>query len=321
MRSLFNLLLIVTIVAGCDDVINPKLPTAEAPLVIDAWLYRKAEPQTITISKANTYFDQSDPQAMTGATVIVTDLADLQNPIVFNEESAGKYVWNPIDENDSFGDIGSDYRLDIELNGENFQAYSSLNPVPKVDSITWRLEEGNAFFDDAYFGEFWSRDLSGDGDTYWVKTWKNGEYLSKPAEIIVTYDAGFSPDGNADGCYFIRPIRDGINPFDVDDEGRLISPYELKEGDDADFVYVELTSITPEAWFFLNQLQEQTDREGGFAELFATPLANIEPNITSENSKLNLVGFFCTSAVSGKGRKFTVDAIYENEEGLDGTCD
>ncbi len=307
MKLLINFLLAIALFSACEDVVDVDLLEEESPIAIDAMLYRKAEPQVINISRANTYFDNSTSTGVSGATVSVTDLADEGNPFVFTENEAGEYIWNPITPTDSFGDVGSYYRLDIEINQNTYTSYSQLNHVPKIDSITWRLEPETAFYDASYFGEYWSRDLVGEGDAYWIKTWKNSELLSKPSEIIIAYDAGFSEDGNADGFLFIQPIRDGMNPFDVDDEDRLIAPYEI--GDSA---YVEINSITPEMFFFLQQVQIQTDRPGGFGELFATPLANVQGNIVSTDENEKVVGLFCTSASAGLGRKFTEDAIFED---------
>lgn len=294
---------------ACEDTIDVDLPETDAPIAIDAWLYRKPEKQVISITRANTYFDQNKPQGLSGAVVTVTELSDTANPIVFTEEEAGQYVWKPAHAEDTFGTPGGQYRLDIELAGKNYQAFSQINRVPAIDSITWRLEPESAFMEESYFGEFWARDLAGEGDQYWIKAWKNGTLLTKPAEINIAYDAGISEDGNADGLVFIQPIRDGINPFDLDDDDMLISPYEL-----GDSVFVEINSVTADAFFFLQQVQIQTDRPGGFGELFATPLANVESNITSSDPNENVVGIFCTSNVSSLGRKFTEETIFEKEE-------
>jgi len=321
MKKLFLPFVVAVLFSGCEDVIDPGLPEADDPIVVDAWLYRKAEPQTISITRANAYFDQNTPQGISGATVNVYDADDLSSPLPFLEEEPGKYVWNPINPSDSFGSVGQTYVLDIELNGDHFNSVSSMNRVPKVDSITWRLEPENAFFDDAYFGEFWARDFAGEGDVYWIKTWKNGEFLSKPHEIFIAYDAGFSEDGNADGLTFIQPIRDAMNPFDQDEDNNFLPPYKdplCENGlstlprEELDSAYVEINSITYEAYFFLFQVQLQTNRPGGFGELFSTPLANSNSNIFSDDSDQKIVGFFCTSAVSGLGRKFDCDAVFED---------
>jgi hypothetical protein len=306
MNNFFIILLFAVFLFACEETIDADLPQSEAPVVIDAWLYRKPETQVITITRANTYFDTGTPQGISGASVMVSDLSDPENPILFSETAAGRYVWNPRHAEDTFGIQGASYRLDVVIGERRYEAFSQMNRVPEIDSITWRLEPASAFMEESFFGEFWARDLEGEGDQYWIKAWKNGELLSKPSEINIAYDAGFSEDGNADGLIFIQPIRDGINPFDLDEDDMLIPPYEL-----GDSVFVEINSITTEAFFFLEQAQIQTDRPGGFGELFATPLANVESNISSSDPNENVVGFFCTSDVNSLGRKFTEDAIFE----------
>jgi hypothetical protein len=122
--------------------------------------------------------------------------------------------------------------------------------------------------------------------------------LSKPSEINIAYDAGFSPGGSFDGITFIPPIRD-INPTDLDEDDQPLAPYEI-----GDSVYVEIHSITYQSFTFLSQVITQTDRPGGFGELFSTPLANVSTNITTVNSgPLKAVGFFTVSAVEGLGKK------------------
>lgn len=306
-QKAFFLALSIGILA-CEDDITVDLPEAEPVLAFDAWLYQKPEKQTILISRTNTYFDASEPEGISGAAVNVID--GNGTTFAFNEESAGVYSWLPSSPTDTFGTVGQSYVLDVRIGEERYSAFSQMGRVPEIDSITWRFEEGTFGSDDSYFAEFWSRDFEGEGDAYWIKSWKNGLYLNKPQEINVSFDGAFSPGGNADGLVFIQPIRDGINPFELDEDDTFLPPFE---GPGEDSIYVELNSITPEAWFFWNQVIIQTDRAGGFGELFATPLANVESNIASESDE-QVVGFFCVSAVKGLGRKFTEDAIREAEE-------
>ena len=64
-------------------------------------------------------------------------------------------------------------------------------------------------------------DLPGLGNTYWIKATKNGTLLNKPRELNLAYDAAFAKGSNFDGYTFIQPIRNGINPNEVDDDDRL----------------------------------------------------------------------------------------------------
>lgn len=307
MKKLLIILSAIAILA-CEDDVNVELPDAEPVLAFDAWIYRKAEKQTIRITRTNSYFDGSNPEGISGASVLVVDGDGTVFP--FSEESPGVYSWIPANAADSFGTVGQTYYLDVQIDGKQYGSVSTMGRVPEVDSITWRFEEGSFGGDDSYFAEFWARDFSGPNDAYWIKSWKNGEYLNKPAEINVSYDGAFSPGGNADGLTFIQPIRDGINPFELDENDEFVPPFP-EPGEDS--VYVEINSITPEAWFFWNQVLIQTNRPGSFGELFATSLANVESNIVAEDDE-QVVGFFCVSAVKGLGRKFTEDAIREIPE-------
>ena len=206
--------------------------------------------------------------------------------------------------------MGGTYYLNIDIDGTAYESISQLGDVPSVDSITWRLSEETAFIEESFFANFWARDLEGVGDTYWIKSWKNDTLLNKPSEINIAYDAAFSIDGNADGLFFIQPIRELINPYEFDDKTDvLLNPFEV-----GDSIFVELNSISQDAFYFLQQVQIQTAREGGFGELFAVPLANIQSNIFSENLNERVVGFFCISGVSSIGKLFTEDDIRLTEE-------
>ncbi|WP_425389815.1 DUF4249 domain-containing protein [Ekhidna sp.] len=302
------IILSAVIILSCEDDINVQLADAEPVLAFDAWIYRKAEKQTIRITRTNTYFDGSTPAGVSGASVAVVDADGTVFP--FNEESPGIYSWLPANEADSFGTVGQTYFLDVLIDGKQYGSVSKMGRVPEIDSITWRFEEGSFGSEDFYVAEFWSRDFEGEGDAYWIKSWKNDTLLNKPNEINLSFDGAFSPGGNADGLTFIQPIRDGITPFETDENDEFIPPFT---GPGEDSVYVEINSITPEAWFFWNQVIIQTDRPGGFGELFATPLANVESNIQTTDEE-QIVGFFCVSAVKGLGRRFTEYAIREVPE-------
>ncbi len=305
----FIKLFVILLVVACEQEITTGLPESEPLVAFDAWLYHSATPQTIDIYTTNTYFDSSEPVGIGGATVSITNVDDPAESYSFVEGANGQYTWTPATPTETFGIIGGVYSLIINIDGTTYESLTDLSPVPSIDSIYWRFDEEDAFTDDSYFANFWARDLEGKGDTYWIKSWKNGELLNKPDEINIAYDAAFSEDGDADGLFFIQPIRELINPFEFDDQDVLINPFEP-----GDSIFVELNSISQDAFFFLQQVQIQTAREGGFGELFAVPLANIQSNIFSDNPNEKVVGFFNISATSSLGKLFTEDDIRIIEE-------
>ncbi|MGB3467630.1 MAG: hypothetical protein WBA74_20250, partial [Cyclobacteriaceae bacterium] len=109
---------------------------------------------------------------------------------------------------------------------------------------------------------------------------------------------------NIDGLVFIQPIQEGINPIDEDPENdnEFLPPYVV-----GDEIVVEIHSISLPAFFFLNEVIIQTDRQGGFGALFAQPLANLSTNIEDEeeNSTEQILGFFNVAAVTKRSAILT----------------
>jgi hypothetical protein len=300
-KVIFQALLLISVVflSACEDVIDVELPQTEPLIVVDAMINNKPEPQYINVTRTQEYFDATFPPGISDATVQVTDL-QTEKIYMFEEgDNEGQYIWSPTATDPSFGIIGHSYELRVSVNGIVYESFSQMNRVPQIDSITFRFEKGNSFFPDSYFGQMYATDFEGIGDTYWIKAFKNGQYLNKPNEINIAFDAGFTAGGNIDGTPFIQPIRDGINPFDQDEDDNFLSPY-----DPGDSVYVEIHSITNETFFFLTEVQIQIDRPGGFAELFATPLSNVPTNIVrkEETPGRDAIGYFNVAAVeTGSG--------------------
>ena len=295
-----TLLFGVSLLWSCEDVIDVELPKSNPVVVIDAWITNKPEMQTIKVLKTVPYFENTFLPGLNEAAVKVEDLTD---HIIYDfekDKEDGVYVWEPTQSQPAFGKIGNEYKLTVQLGNTIYESFSTMNRVPEIDSISYQFEKGNSFFPDSYFAQFYALEPEGPGDTYWIKAWKNGQFLNKPSEINISFDAGGSPGAIIDGITFIQPIRDGINPFDQDENDEFLPPYEP-----GDSVYVELHSINYETFTFLNEVAIQTNRPGGFAELFAQPLANVSSNILiAEESmeSIDAIGFFNISAVSTMGR-------------------
>lgn len=296
MKRLFILLTTLTIMS-CEDEIFPTLNTNDPIIVVDAWVTNKPEPQTIRLTRTQDYFTDQFAAGIIGAQVIVTDEDGLEYN--FMEQGNGDYVWEPTVDQPVFGMSGKSYRLIVEAGNTILESNTQMGRVPEIDSVGFRFEPEDGFLPDSYIADLWARDPVGEDDTYWIKTWKNGVYLSKPSEISLAYDAGFSAGGNIDGLIFIQPIRDSINPFDEDDNDEILSPYAP-----GDSIYVEIHSLSEESFKYLTDLRTQTNRPGGFGELFATPLANVGTNVRviSNNGEEDVLGFFNVAEVSTGGR-------------------
>ena len=293
--GIFSLLLM-----SCEDKINPALEYADPVLVVDAWINDRPEPQVISLTMTQPYFENVLPSGLSGAIVTVSD--DHGNTYTFTEDDkkSGSYVWKPAT-GEIFGTVGYHYTLHVDLNGEKYEAVSRMGRVPTIDSISFDKDKRTGTSDIIVRGEFWATDPQGAGDTYWIRTYKNGVRLDKPSEIVVAYDAGFSAGGLTDGVMFITPIRRGVNARDKDAAGKALSPIVA-----GDSIHVQIHSVSLAAFNFLNQVKIQTDRPGGFQELFSKPLSNVSTNVVNLNPNGKAaVGFFNVSSVSVFGKRYT----------------
>ena len=294
-------LALATWTLGCEDVIDLNIEPGPPQLAVDAWLTDEPGTQRIRLTLTAPYFLNDFASPATGATVLVTD--DLNNQFVFQEqESDVIYIWEP-DSNEVLGQIAREYFLAIDYHGSHFLAQSAIKRVPEIDSIFYEFREEELGLPAGYYAEVFARDLLGPGDTYWIRTYKNGVFLNKPQEINIAYDAAFSAGGNFDGKVFITPIREAINrwPDSGDDavDDFEVPPYAL-----GDSIYVEIYSITEDAFYFLSEARIQMDRQGGVAELFAQPISNVATNILNPDPNgEEAVGYFAASAVSSAGTR------------------
>ena len=300
------MVVITLAITSCETIIYPKLAEAEDVLVIDAWLDTELKEQMIRLTLTQPYFDNSDPRGVTGAKVLVTNLSTgkvyefLETlPDSRRLTVPGNYFWRP--DGEPIGLPGHRFKLVVETESDTYQATASIGRVPVIDSVTFLFEKELGFLPDRYTAEFWARDPVGRGDTYWIKAWKNDTLLLRPSEINVAFDAGFSEGGNLDGVTFITPIRQAVNPFNTDEDGNFKSAYSP-----GDTLRVEIHSISKEAFTFLNEVIIQTDRPGGFGELFAQPAANVGTNIFNNKSTgRQALGFFNIAAISRSGKRLT----------------
>ena len=279
-----GVLLAVTTLTSCEDVVDLDVKSGPAQLVVDGWVTNQQTSQTIRLTESAGYFDNNPAKPVLNATVTVTDDKGLVFTFV-DVKKNGSYVWQPASSRDTIGRVGRTYTLRIKMGTEEYTAVSKLNRVPKIDSITYFFDKlPIAPSEDApkegYNAEFYARDFVGEGDCYWVKTYKNNAYFNKTTNITIAYDAAFSPGANSDGLNFIRPIR------------RSITPELYKE---KDTVKVELLSIPLAGYYFLNQVRTESNNQG----LFATAPSNIYSNIQNTNpSGRKALGFFGAAGVS-----------------------
>ena len=200
----------------------------------------------------------------------------------------------------TLGEVGRQFNLNIDIDGKQYISNSTMNRIMPIDSLVTKFQESELGQVEGYYAELFARDFQGPGDTYWVKTFKNGQFLNKASEISIVYDASFTAGGGVDGVTFITPIRASVNrtPDAGDSEDNNdVAPWAV-----GDSIRVEIHSLNQAAFYFLEE--SLTQMTLGDAGLFAEPPANVPTNITPLNATEpadEAVGFFNVAAVSEKG--------------------
>ena len=297
-QSYFMFLLVIMAGLGlssCQDVIDIATDDAPQLLVVDAWLNNKSAPQTIKLTLTEPYFSNTLAGGVSNATVNVTD--GNGNTMTFEEKGDGNYTWTPTG-GETLGEIGTVFTLNVDWDGKNYTASSLMNPVPPVDSIGQELLTDDIRGADGIYAQFYARDLIGLGNAYWIKTYKNGQFLNKPQELNIAFDAAFSAGAELDGLIFIPPIREGVNRIaDPDTEDND----EVAPWSPGDSILVEIHSIAPFVFNFLSIARDQMTN--GDNTIFAIPLANTTGNVSSSVAGEDVLGIFNVAAVSSLGAR------------------
>lgn len=271
---------------ACEDVITVDVAPGPERLVVDAFINNLKEAQRVRITKSIPYFSPNGTEpGVAGATVAVVDTTG-GNPklFLFSDSGNGNYVFLP---NPATGDtftVGHNYILFVVQGGDTMVSFSRMMPVAPIDSLQIKYEDGSTLgFRKGNYVELRAKDLVGKGNTYWIKTFVNDTFKNRIGDISLAYDMAQTP-ATEDGGEFIWPIRYGA----LNDFGNP-RPSGTK-------FRVEIHSITPETYYYINLIISENQNGG----LFATPPVNIGTNIFNFNAskKRALGGFFCMSAVS-----------------------
>ncbi len=280
MRILLFISASLLFLTSCEKVISIDVPEGQQQLVVDGFLTNETGAQKIKLTVSQPYFDNSSLTGAMGASVKVISSAG--DTFLFNENNIGEYIWTPKG-NDTLCKVGLAYSLQINYKGSIYQAYTTMHPVPVIDSL--KFSKGEAFGPpskkDGYSAEFFARDFPKEDDYYWIKYYHNDTLFSDASSLLLSVNGAVYPPG-ADGFEFIIPVRKAIN--------KRSSQYHL-----GDSVKVEILSITHDTWQFFSEAKTQMTNGG----LFATPPANIPTNISkSTGDGILAIGWFSTSALS-----------------------
>lgn len=281
MKRLVYIFSILTAGAGftaCEDVIDLDVPEGKTYTVVDAWITNAPGKQDIRVTQTVPYTSTQPAPVVDDAVVILSDLTD---GTTYNFTFAdGVYSYDPGAGN-SIGQLNHAYRLRVQLGEEIFEATDTIRNVPPIDSITYEFKskEDAESGEEGYYARFHGRDLPGQTDYYWIRSYRNS--LARKEADVFAINAAFN-EGITDSAVFITPISEGITKDD--------KPFQLNET-----VIVRIASCTKASHTFLTHVESQLNNGG----LFASILQNVKSNLVNTNtaSQARVLGWFGTSGV------------------------
>lgn len=220
--------------------------TLDEAIVVDVKITTDTAFHQAKLSKTADYYQFEQTPRATGANVIIT--SDAGDVFTFEEIEDGIYQTTE----KIFGEIGREYFLTIEHEGEEYHAESFIRRAPNIDSIGFRWDP----FMESYRVLYYGMDHPGRGDSYLWHIYKNGELMTDSLHKIV-----FTNDEMFDGQYIYGiEIDQWFNNFDLQPD---------------DTVTVEMHGITEDAEAFLREIYLETGGSGPAGGSSLTPRGNI----------------------------------------------
>ncbi len=288
--SIILLFLFAIALQSCEDVVQADIAGSRPTLCVDAFITNDTLPQKIKLTLTAPYLGNTAAGAATGAKITMTDIAERVFEFT-DPDNDGVYICNqPVRTSDPrtwfpIGVPGNFYRLEIKYANETYESFAKMDSVPPIDSLGYEFEEqrirGNDTLPSGYELTMVARDIAGQQNAYWFKSYRNGVLFNKPNDLNLALNAAYSE--GSDGVQFIAPIIFNL------------SPERFQPGDIAT---VEIHSIGVPTYVFLNLAQNQMTNGG----LFASPVVNCPTNIINKDakSKTQVVGWFCAASIYRK---------------------
>ena len=129
MKRLIILSLIAALIAAsCTKNIHLNLQNAAGLLVIEGNINNQPGPYTVLLSKTVTYYDSNNLIPVSGGRITISDNAGNKDSLI--EVSPGTYHTTSI-----VGTVGRIYHLSVNSGGQQYDAYSTMNPPVSIDSV------------------------------------------------------------------------------------------------------------------------------------------------------------------------------------------
>jgi hypothetical protein len=272
MKNLTILILMIVVLAGCDEAITLDLKQTPPRVVIEGQVTDVSGLQFVHITRSLDFYQSGKAEAVKNALVTITDdtgesIRFLHNPRQ-HADSTGYYV----SQGHFVGTVGRTYTMNVLLDDVTYTASDKLLRVTSFDSLGYQPNR------------FRNRDKPTDG-----KIMELLMYAKEPQETEDNYLFKFYRNDS-----LIYTDKNDVYVFNDYGIGERIdgvtSPVYYAPGDTA---RVEMYSITRDGYLFYNDLATIMNSDGG---MFSPPPANPRSNISG-----GALGFFQVSSMTTAG--------------------
>lgn len=217
---------VAILLSSCEKVIQVELNEADRTYVIEGQITNFEELNFVKITKSDDFYETEDFEAISGASVTVTD--DNGNATVFTESEPGIYKASGFTATSY-----TSYDLSVIIDGEEISASTYMPGNTTIDSIPFVA--GSFFGAEGYNAFLYWTDESSERNYYkynnWVRSPGDQGYTPDPS-ISITEDALFNGIGTGIPLF--------TRSFDLGDSVIV----DLMEIDEHNFKY----------WYALNQV-------------------------------------------------------------------
>ena len=264
MKSRFIILsALFFLLSSCEEVVTVDLQEAEKRVVIDASIkWQKGTTgnnQSIKISTTRGFYKQ-EPIPVTDASVSISTADTTTFEFSNDDENPGTYITS------NFQPVkNKEYQLNIQAEGQTFQATEVLKPVVPIDSITQRDNTGFS------------------GEEIELKT-----HYTDPGGIENYYLFNYQ-------VAFVQIPTLEIFDDEFNDGNPIFSTYQEEDLENGDTVNIEMQGISKQYYNYLFLLLNQIGDSGG---PFQTRPATVTGNIVNVDNEENYpFGYFSLSEI------------------------
>ena len=271
-------------IAACERVVSITLPTAESRLVVEARLERRQDApadgrQTVRLTTTDAYFADREPPPARGARVRVREAEGRTVTLVERAAEPGVYATNELPVA-----LGRPYTLEIDWEGERYEAQETALVAPPIDGLFLAPRTGQRGPREGARATVAFRDPPSERNYYLWDQYVAGVRIVAPDSTLRT--RAVSSDVLFDGLRVA-----GFQPYD----GVAVPPDAA--------VVVQQIAIPEAAYRYYLALSEQTGNDGS---PFGVPAASVRGNVANRTRPARrALGYFlvvdvATARLSGR---------------------